>query len=187
MLEIKIPAREWWDEEKEEFIAVKEVTLQLEHSLISVSKWEAKWRKSFFNTREPRTFEEEVDYYRCMTINKNVDPMVYGSIDAATKKLIDSYIHTEQTATYVGSDRKEGASGGYRGAITSELVYSWMIDNNIPPEYQKWHLSRLMTLIRVCQSRNKPKEPGNRRPTQSDLAKRSALNARRRAKTGSRG
>lgn len=187
MLEVKIPAREWWDEQKEEFISVKETVLQLEHSLISVSKWEARWKKSFFNTKEPRSLEQEYDYYRCMTVNKGIDPMVYGSIDFATKRKIDDYIHDSQTATYVSSERKEGASGGYRGAITSELIYAWMIENNVPPEYQKWHLNRLLTLIRVCQSRNNPKQTGKRRPTQSDLAQRSALNAKRRAKTGSRG
>lgn len=183
MLRITIPEREWWDEKTEEFINVKETNLQLEHSLISVSKWEAKWKKSFFNTREPRTYEQQIDYYRCMTINQNVDPLVYGSISEDLKKQIDDYINDQQTATYVASSHREGASRGYRGAITSEVIYSWMIENNIPPEYQKWHLSRLLTLIRVCQSRQTPPGKG----AKMSAADRAKLNAARRAKSGSRG
>lgn len=148
MLEITIPERELAVERADgvEFVTVKETKLQLEHSLISLSKWESKWKKPFL-TEEPHEREEMLDYIRCMTITQHVDPQVYEYIPFEIYQQIEDYISTEQTATKIFDRRQH--RGGHE-IITSELIYYWMIYHNIPSEYQKWHLSRLLTLIRIC-------------------------------------
>ena len=156
MLKITVPKTviEMWDESKQEFVYPtldKEQVLRLEHSLVSVSKWESKWCKSFF-ALEDKTYDEVIDYIKCMTLNKDVDPFVYKCLTEENIKQITNYISAPMTATTF-SDKKRGGS---REQITSELIYYWMISLNIPPEYQKWHLNRLLTLIRVCEIKNQP-------------------------------
>lgn len=159
MLQITIPSTEYWDERKEEFVYTKEVTLQLEHSLVSLSKWESKWQKSFLSVKE-KTLEETIDYVRCMTITKNVDPTVYDRLSSDNVSMINDYISSPMTATFFFEDHTKGSS---RQIITSELIYYWMIALNIPFECQKWHLNRLLTLIRVCNNMNQPKKKMSRR------------------------
>lgn len=191
MLRITVPATEWYDEAKNEFISVPETTLQLEHSLIALSKWESKWKKPWFRLnprRDKRTFEEDIDYIRCMTINSNVDPLVYGALTNDLMKRIWDYVDDPMTATTIGADRgkKEGASPMRRNAQTAETIYSLMIENGIPFECQKWHLNRLFTLIRVCQVRNtKPQKNG--KVSNEHLLSRAQLNAQRRAQMKSKG
>lgn len=152
MLTITIPEMEWFDENTQEFSYTKSVTLQLEHSLISISKWEAKWKRPFLDDR-PKTFEENIDYVRCMTINK-VDPRVYSGINSEIFKTINNYINDSHTATWFTENKKDEKSSE---KTTSELIYYWMIANNIPvEECQKWHLNRLLTLIRICSIKNQP-------------------------------
>lgn len=79
MLYITIPTTECWDEANEEFVTVKGQTLQLEHSLVSLAKWEAKWGKSFLSNND-KTREEILDYIKCMTITQNVKPEVYNCL-----------------------------------------------------------------------------------------------------------
>lgn len=179
MLEIKIPKRELWDEAKEEFVTTKEQTLQLEHSLVSLSKWESKWCKSFINQKD-LTSEEMLDYIKCMTINRNVDPEVYNYLSTSELNKINEYINAPMTATTFSNNKK----GNNREIITSELIYYWMIACNIPFECQKWHINRLLTLIRVCEAKNQaPKKMGK-----GELMRRNAaLNAARRKKLHSRG
>lgn len=173
MLQIKIPSTELWDEEKQEFINIKEQVLQLEHSLVSVSKWEAKWCKTFLSKKE-KSYEEIIDYIKCMTITQNVNPDVYKCLTKENVEQINSYISAPMTATWF-SDEKMGSAN--REQVTSELIYYWMIALNIPFECQKWHLNRLLTLIRVCNIKNKPPKQMNRREIMSRNA---ALNAARR-------
>ena len=146
MLQITIPPVELWDEEKQEFSMSKEYTLQLEHSLVSLSKWESKWCKPFL-TKEPKTYEETLDYIKCMTLTQNVKPEVYGYLTRANVDDINNYIDAPMTATTFSEERR-GSAG--REQVTAELVYYWMIALNIPFECQKWHLNRLLTLIKVC-------------------------------------
>lgn len=146
MLEITIPEMELFDEKTKEFVSIKEQNLKLEHSLVSLSKWEAKWRKPFLDDAEHST-EEVIDYIRCMTITQNVDPNVYHYLPKDLYLRIKEYIATEQTATIIFDRRKPTPR---KEKITSELIYYWMIYFNIPTECEKWHLSRLMTLIRIC-------------------------------------
>lgn len=179
MLEIKIKTTELWDEEKEEFIDPKEETLKLEHSLVSLSKWESKYHKPFI-TKEQKTRAETIDYIKFMTLNKNVDPDIYYCISESDMNEINQYIEDPMTATTFSSKDK----GTSREQITAELIYYWMIALNIPFECQKWHLNKLLTLIRVCNIKNAPPKKMGR----NDLMRRNAaLNAARRKKFNSKG
>lgn len=151
MLIITIPESEYYDEVNEEFIIYKEQVLQLEHSLVSISKWESKWCKPFLS-RDDKPAEEIIDYVRCMTITQNVAPDVYYRLTENNLTEINKYIDSPMTATTFHDDSR----GGNREIITSEIIYYWMVTFNIPFECQKWHLNRLLTLIRVCNIKSNP-------------------------------
>ena len=186
MLQITIsekPAYEFYDERKGEFINMKghkSFNLQLEHSLIAVAKWEAKWHKSFTSTNE-KTSEEFLDYIRCMTLTKNVNPEVYDHITTENLAQINAYIQDPMTATTV---RRKPGKGPSRKIITAEQIYSWMIDCEIPFECAKWHLNRLLTFIEV---RNAQADPGKKMSPKSILKSNSSLNAARRSAMHSKG
>lgn len=180
MLYITVPARDMWDEENEEFISVKEHTLQLEHSLVSLSKWESKWHKPFLNKQE-KTNEEMTDYIKCMTISQNVNPLVYKVLTEENVKEIDEYIKNSMTATTFTEDKTKGRG---REIVTSELIYYWMITLQIPFKCEKWHLNRLLTLVRVCEIKNAPPK---RRSKKDMLSSRAKLNAARRSQLNSKG
>ena len=180
MLEITIPARELFDDNTQEFFTIKEQTLKLEHSLVSLSKWESKWCKPFLS-KEDKSYEETIDYVKCMTITQNVDPKVYECIDANNISKINKYIDAPMTATTFSQEQK---GKGNRETITSELIYYWMIALNIPFECQKWHLNRLLTLVRVCSIKNQPSKKMSKRDIMSRNA---ALNAARRKQLNTKG
>ena len=174
MLWLKIPlTQEGWDEEKQEFVEPTYKVLQLEHSLVSISKWESKWCKAFLSKSE-KSIEETLDYIKCMTINQGVDPDVYNHLTMENIRQVNEYIEAPMTATVFYEREK---TGGSREVVTSELIYYWMIALNIPVEFQKWHLNRLLTLIRVCNIKNTPPKKMSRRDIMSRNA---ALNAARR-------
>lgn len=182
MLTITIPAAELWDEEKQEFVDVKEQTLRMEHSLVSISKWESKWTRPFFSN-EKMTLEETIDYIRCMTITQNVDPDVYQYLTTKNIEQIEEYMKAPMTATTFSNITK--SKGGSRAEqITAELIYYWMIALNIPLEFQKWHINKLLTLIRVCEIKNEPPKKMSKR----EMANRNAaLNAARRKRLNTKG
>lgn len=181
MLRITVPGQEEWDESKEEFVTTKkEQTLQLEHSLISLSKWESKWKKPFL-TKNDKTYEETLDYIKCMTLNQNVDPEVYERLTNENIREINAYISDPMTATFF-SDDKNGKTS--REIVTSELIYYWMISLNIPDRFEKWHLNRLLTLIKVCNVKNQPPKKRSRREI---LSRNAALNAERRKRLNTKG
>lgn len=180
MLQITIPAVELWDERKQEFVTTKEQTLQLEHSLVSISKWESKWCKPFLSKQE-KTFEETLDYIKCMTITQNVKPEVYNYLTNKNIEEINNYIDAPMTATYFSDEKNSKTS---REQVTAELIYYWMIALNIPFECQKWHLNRLLTLIKVCNIKNQPPKKRSRKEIMSRNA---ALNAARRKRLNTRG
>lgn len=180
MLEITIPGAEGWDENAECFVSYKEQTLQLEHSLVSISKWESKWCKSFF-AKGGKTTEETLDYIKCMTITPHVDPSVYRRISQSNVEEINKYIEAPMTATTFSKDSNNRPN---REQITSELIYYWMIALNIPFECQKWHINRLLTLIRVCNIKNQPPKKMSR---QAIMSRNASLNAARRRQLNSRG
>lgn len=180
MLHITLPAQEYYDERTETFDQTKEITLTLEHSLVSVSKWESKWHKPFLSN-ETKTPEETMDYIKCMTLTQNVSPDVYNRLTNENMIEIKKYIEDPHTATFI-NDNPHGPKN--REVITSELIYYWMVTLNIPWESQKWHLNRLLMLIRVCNIKNQPKKKMSQRELMSRNA---ALNAARRQKMHSKG
>mgnify|MGYP000488904345 CR=1 FL=1 len=180
MLQLTIPAGEQYDEIKQEFIRTNGCTLQLEHSLVSLSKWESKWCKPFF-TKDDKTYEETIDYIRCMTITANVKPEVYYALTNENVTEVTKYINNPMTATSF-SNRKRGSIS--REQITSELIYYWMIALQIPFECQKWHLNRLLTLIKVCNIKNSPPKKRSKRDI---MSRNTALNAARRKQLNTRG
>ena len=181
MLRITIPAIELYDEINEEFVSSKEQQLQLEHSLVSLSKWEAKWCKPFL-TKENKTFEETVDYVKCMTLTQNVDPKAYGAINTKIVNEINKYIDAPMSATVLPANDTPGPKNPEQ--VTSELIYYWMVMFNIPFECQKWHLNRLLMLINICNIKNSPKKKTN---PQEIMSRNKALNEQRRAQLNTKG
>lgn len=173
MLTIQIAASESYDEIRNEFIYLKPINIQLEHSLISLSKWESKWHKPFYHPINNKTTEETIDYIRCMTLTQNVKPDVYYQLTNANMKEIQDYIDDPMTATTFSDHGNKPPS---REIITSELIYYWMIAYNIPVEFEKWHINRLLTLIRICSIKNsKPVKMSKK----AILTRNQALNAAR--------
>lgn len=154
MLNITIPEREFYDETNEEFITLKEQKLQMEHSLISLSKWESKWHKPFLDDRTSKTREESMDYFKCMTLTQNVDPLTFATMPSECVDQINAYIENQMTATWFNENNQSKS----REIQTSEILYYYMIKLGIPFECQKWHLNRLITLIRVCSLRDNPQK-----------------------------
>lgn len=153
MLEIEVAPAEMFDEETNEFVYTKGCTLQLEHSLISISKWESKWKKPFMVKKPEKTSDELLDYIRCMTINKKVSPDVYLGLTAKQLNEILAYIEDSMTATTFND---AGGQAPSREIITSELLYYYMLKNNIPLECEKWHINRLITLVRIFSIKDAP-------------------------------
>ena len=180
MLKISIGETEIFDEFSGRFIYVKPTVLKLEHSLISVSKWESRHHKPFLG-QEEKTFEEELDYVRCMLLNDNVDESVIRSLSVSDFEAIRAYIEDGMTAT---TFRSNGHGRNSREIVTSEIIYYWMTALQIPFECEKWHLNRLLTLIRVCELKNTPSKKMKRK---DQMAQQRSLNAARRARSGSRG
>ena len=178
MLLLTIPPIEMFNEKTSEFVYSKETKISLEHSLVSLSKWESRWNKPFLS-KDNKTLEETIDYIRCMTITQNVDPEVYFRLTDENINTINKYIESPMTATTFSDN---GHSS--REIITSELIYYWMISLNIPMECQKWHLNRLLTLIRVCNIKNAPAKKMSRREIMNRNA---ALNAARRKQLNTKG
>ena len=181
MLQIKVPlSPEGWDEQKQEFVEPKTQVLQMEHSLVSVSKWESKWCKPFLS-KTAKTSEEMLDYIKCMTITHGVKPEVYDHLTQANIEQINAYIEAPMTATTFSEDK---TAKNNREIVTSELIYYWMIALQIPVDFDKWHLNRLLTLIRVCNIKNSPPKKMSKKDIMSRNA---ALNAARRKQLNSKG
>ena len=171
---------EKWDEEKEEFIEPPKTTLQLEHSLVSLSKWESKWCKPFLSQKE-LTDDETMDYIKCMTVTPNVKSEVYDWLSKENIDEIVSYIKSPMTATTV---REPKSSKIDHSIITSEVIYHWMIEWQIPFECQKWHLNRLITLIKVRIAKSVPAKPMSKGEI---MRRNSHLNALRKRQWNTRG
>lgn len=181
-LHITVPALEYYDEVTNQFYDLKEQTARLKHSLISISKWEAKYKKPFLNKLEGKTPEESTDYIRFMTITQNVDPTFYTRLSNKQIKMINDYISESMTGTHIQKQEGKGTSP-YMKPFSAEEIYFWMTEYNIPPEYAKWHLSRLLMLIQVCGIKKAPKK-GKRSKGGQDYR---ALNNARRKKHHTRG
>lgn len=179
MLKIYVPSGELYDEQSQRFVTVNGRELQLEHSLVSISKWESKWKKPFLGNNV-KSREETIDYIRCMTISQNVDPNVFLGLTEDNVDKVNAYIDDPMTATTFKNNQKRPN----RQIVTSEIIYYLMISMGIPMECQKWHLNRLLTLIRVCDEKN---QPGRKKSKRDTMAEYRALNQMRRARSGTRG
>ena len=180
MLELVIEPMEFWDESTETFIVMKGQTLRLEHSLVSISKWESKWHKPFLSDKE-KTTEETIDYIKCMTLTQNVNPDIYNRINQEHITKIKQYIEDPMTATTINRT-KNGRPN--REQVTAELIYYWMIALNIPVEFQKWHLNKLLMLVEVCNIKNQPPKKMGKKELMSRNAQ---LNAARKAQFNTHG
>ena len=180
MLTITVPGAEFFDENTETFVETKDQVLQLEHSLLSISKWESKWKKPFL-AHEEKTAEEQLDYIRCMTITPNVSPDTYAALTQDNLLAIKEYIEDPMTATTF-TERTKGRPN--RHIVTSEELYYQLAANQIPFEVQKWHLNRLLVLLRVFAVKNQPPKKMSKKAWANQQR---TLNAARRAKLGTPG
>lgn len=180
MLTLEVKGRRLWDEENQQFLFPKDHTLVMEHSLVSVSKWESIWCKPFLG-KEPMTVEQTLSYIKCMTITKNVDPNIYVCLTNDDIEKVKKYIEAPMTATIIYDEESKNNS---KKVITNEVIYYWMIALNIPVEFQKWHLNRLLTLIKVCNVENKPPKKMSKNELYARNAK---LNAERKRRLGTKG
>lgn len=190
MLKITIQDNEYWDPKKEEFITLPGTTLHLEHSLLAISKWEAKWHRPFLSDG-PKEVKEFIDYIACMSIDEEVDfRVLYGlsgkNLDDIREYLSDSMTATwfGKTTSYIDNTKKTAKPSARREIITSELIYYWMIVLQIPFECERWNLNRLMTLIRVCNEKNTPPKKLSKKQLMSRNAE---LNQLRRKQLNSAG
>lgn len=180
MLRLKIAPTEMWDERKQEFVQTGERELMLEHSLVSLAKWESKWQKPFLD-QKPKTGDEMLDYVRCMTITQNVSPETYSRLTTGNMAEIEQYISRPMTATAFSAEQHGNRNGE---KTTAELIYYWMVTLSIPFECEKWHLNRLLALIRVCNLKN---QPARKKSQRAILQENRALNAARRQRLRTRG
>lgn len=186
MLQLIVPSGEYFDETDSSFVYVNEQRLQLKHSLVSISKWEAKWGRAFLSTT-PKTSEQTMDYIVCMTITQNVNPLTYSQITNAQIGEIADYINHPMSATVLPGETNTSTkiiAPVKQDVITSELIYYYMTALNIPFECQKWHLNRLLTFIKVCSVKTAPKE----KMSKGDLLRRNReLNKERQEKLNTKG
>ena len=182
MIRILLPEKELYDEVNNKFVYLPSRELILEHSLVSISKWESKWHKSFLNT-DDKSFDEVMDYIKCMCVEELEDENDLYRLSEENVSDINTYIQDSMTATTF-SDFSDNKNTKSREIITSEIIYYWMIANNIPFECQYWHLNKLLTLIKVCSIKNSPEK---KMSTSEILSRNKALNAARRKKMNSKG
>lgn len=179
MLTITVPKSEQFNNRTGEFLYTKETVLSLEHSLVSVAKWESKWHKPFLGQGE-KSNEEILDYIKCMTISQNVDPLVFLALTQENINDIRDYINNPMTATTFSDQNKRPG----REIITAEIIYYWMISMSIPFECRKWHLNSLLALIHTVGLKNQPKKKMSK---SAAMKQQHTLNASRLARSGGTG
>lgn len=180
MLEIIVPENEFYDVQQNRFIFVPACTLTLEHSLISIAKWESKWHIPYL-TDKKKTVEQEMDYIRCMIVTPIKDLQILSSFTKQNIRDIRAYIEDPMTATTFSKSTQPAS----KRVITAEVLYSRMFASNIPMECQKWHLNRLVTLLKACDILNNSNP--SKMSKQQTIAYNARQNAMRRAKHNTKG
>lgn len=184
MLRITIPSGDYYDERKQEFYHSEGQKILLEHSLVSLAKWEARWHKPFLSAKE-MSRAETIDYIRCMTLTENVNPMAYSLLTNSDLDMVTQYINEPMTATTFSKRQGEG-KGSSRKIITAEVIYYWMVALQIPFEpCERWHLNKLLTLIKVCNIEGQPKK--KKLSALDTMKENTELNRARRKKLGTKG
>ena len=182
MLRLTIKSAEYWDERKNEFFTLEGQTLELEHSLYSISLWEMKYQRPFFD-KGPRTLVELQDYVRFMTLTKDVNPLLFRALTKDNIKDVENYMQNPMSATTIHD--KPSSKGRRNGElVTSELIYYWMAACQIPFTCEMWNIHRLMNLIRIYNIKN---DTNNVKPKGAALRDQAALNRARRAALNSKG
>lgn len=180
MLTIEVPiGAESWDEDRQKFVTPS-FTIELEHSLASLSKWEAKFEKPFLSKQE-KSPEEIFAYIKLMTLTPVVPPEIFLRLSEDNVKAINDYINAPMTAT---TFRVDGPQRPTQEIHTAEVIYYWMFSAGIPIECENWHLNRLFTLIKVFSAKNSPQKKMSKAEA---MRQQRDLNAKRRAETGSSG
>lgn len=190
---VVVPAHEDWDESLQRFVGIdRDYEITLEHSLVSISKWEQKWHKAFLSDKK-KTYAETCDYIRCMCLDEDVPDEVFINIPSDIVEEINDYIQDPATATWFSEDpfaaEGSGKSKSKKEVITNEIVYYWMVELNIPESYQYWHFNRLMTLIKVINVKREENDPNSKKKLSKNdiLARNAKLNAARRKAMHSKG
>ena len=185
MLTITIESAECWDYVKEEFYYTKPQTICMEHSLVAIAKWEAKTHKPFLTQLDGKFTKKELEYYfACMTITQNVDPLVFKAFSQKNREQVLAYMNDPMTATWFTNQNGPQKGGPPKKVLTNEVIYALMVELGIPFECQKWHINRLLTLIKVLKEREQPPQ---KIPHKELMSKYSSLNKQRRAMLHSRG
>ena len=174
VLDLYVPGKEFWNSELQEFIYTKDITLHLKHSLVSLTRWEQHYKRRFLDDG-PKNEEEYRFYIQCMTLNKDVDPLVYTVLQEDDIKKVTDYLHDSMTATTLP---KQNNNRSNSEKLSSELIYYYMSVLNIPFECEKWFLNNLIILISIASIKNNPQEKKSK-PSWSSIR---ALNAARNAK-----
>ena len=174
VLDLYVPGKEFWNSELQEFIYTKDITLHLKHSLVSLTRWEQHYKRRFLDDG-PKNEEEYRFYIQCMTLNKDVDPLIYTVLQEDDIKKVTDYLHDSMTATTLPKQNDKSNKGE---RLSSELIYYYMSALNIPFECEKWFLNNLITLISIASIKNNPQEKKSK-PSWSSIR---ALNAARNAK-----
>jgi hypothetical protein len=180
MLRITVPLGEAIDERTKQFVVTEGFDLELEHSLVSLSKWESREEKPFLG-KEKKTGEEVLRYVVDMTLTPDVPPGIYSLLSEKNFEEINTYINAKMTATTIRRIEQQRPS---REIITAELIYYWMVALQIDFQCQYWHLNRLVMLVEVCNEKNKPAKKVNRRTA---AQQRADLNRERRQQHNTRG
>ena len=180
MLEILVPENEFYQASQNRFITIPSCVLTLEHSLISIAKWESKWHLPYLSSAVKRTSAQELDYIRCMSVGPVKNDFIFSALSPDNLEQIRNYIDDTMTATTFSKTQPSRN----RQIVTAEVLYARMFANNIPMECQKWHLNRLLTLIRVCDTMNNPPTKMSKKQTAARYAEQNAL---RRAQHNTKG
>lgn len=181
---IKIKKQELYDETNERFITLdSDYELVLEHSLISISKWESKWHKLYFDDKEKKTREELLDYIRCMNTRYDVPDIVYSALTTEQIDEISKYINDPATATKISMIQTNNNTKHER--LSNELIYYYMFKLNIPKECEKWHINRLLILLEIFGIKD---GTNDKKMSRAELiARNRATNARNKARFNSKG